>query len=86
VNLWRVLAGALPSSPEVTADLVPAFQDDTQAGIPPGSGYVWQRRIYQEPLRTGSAGMIHVVVGIWGTSEFERTYFVDDVILTIRRL
>jgi hypothetical protein len=86
VNLWRVLAGALPESPAITDDLVPAFQNDTRAGTPPGSGYVWQRRTYNEALRTGSEGMIYVIVGIWGTSEFQRTYFVDDVVLTIRRL
>ena len=29
--------------------------------------------------RPAADGMIHVVIGVWGTWETPRTYYVDDV-------
>lgn len=85
-NLWRIIAGALPTSPQTAEDLERAFQGDTRAGPPPGDTFVWSRRSYDAAVRTQSSGRIHVIVGIWGTSEFQRTYFVDDIQLVFQRL
>ncbi len=86
VNLWRIIAGALPKSPESAEDLERVFQGDTRAGPPPGDTFVWSRRTFDTAVRTQADGRIHIVVGIWGTSEFQRTYYVDDVLLVVRRL
>ncbi len=86
LNLWRIIAGALPSSPQAAGDLDRAFQGDTRAGPPPGDTFVWSRLSYDAALRTEAEGRIHVIVGVWGTSEFQRIYFVDDIQLTVQRL
>lgn len=78
VNLWRILAGALPSSPTTTEDLEPTFQDET--GKPTaGDGYVWIPKTYQESVTTGADGNAVIVIGVWGTFEAVRTYYIDDV-------
>lgn len=79
VNLWTVLAGAVTESPAAAEDLAPAHRDDTRAGDPPGEGFVWQDRSYETTVTTGVDGEAWIVVGVWGTSEFQRTYYFDDV-------
>lgn len=79
VNLWTVLAGAVTERPDGAEELTPTHRDDTRAGDPPGEGFVWQERSYQTTVTTGVDGEVWIVIGVWGTSEFQRTYYLDDV-------
>lgn len=85
VNLWRILAGALPSDPDDTQDLQPAFQGET--GKPDNAaGYTWLDKSYQQTITTDSVGTVIIVVGVWGTYEVTRTYYVDQVRITAERV
>ena len=82
LNLFRVVAGAFPSPPRTREALAPAFRDETGNGSATDVGYQWQTRSYTADVTAGASGRIHVVVGVWGTWESARTYYVDDVRIT----
>jgi hypothetical protein len=84
VNTFRIIAGAFPQSPQTSADLAPAFQDDTYNGIDSVSDvYVWLDKSYEFDVTAGSRGLLYVVAGVWGTWETPRTYFIDSVTVMI---
>lgn len=83
VNLFKVIAGAHGASPEEAADLT--FRDDTGNGASTDAGYVWQERVYTARATADEDGMLWVSIGVWGTWETARTYYVDDVRLQLTR-
>lgn len=83
-NLWTIMAGALPARPTAAADFGPVERGNTGVGEDAGIQYVWQERQYDFTMTTGASGEMFLVVGFWGTSEFERTYYVDDINVIIR--
>jgi hypothetical protein len=80
VNLFTVIAGVHPDPPRSAEDLT--FQDDTGHGEGPDAGYVWQDRAYTFTAVAPGDSLLHVAIGVWGTWETARTYFVDDVSIT----
>jgi hypothetical protein len=81
INLWTIVAGASGADPEDRDDLV--SRDDTGNGADADVGYVWGRKEYALAAETGDGGALWIHLGVWGTSEFGRTYFVDDVEIVI---
>jgi hypothetical protein len=82
-NLFTVIAGALATVPQSPADLTTAFQDSTGNGHS-GPGYVWVPKRYTIPIQTDATGRAVIVVGIWGTWETARTYFLDALGIDFR--
>ena len=82
VNLFRVIAGAFTSPPRRREALAPAFQDETGNGSSTDAGYRWQTRTYSTMATPDASRRIRVVVGVWGTWETARTYYIDDVRIT----
>lgn len=85
VNLWRVIAGASSVDPETPDDLT--FQDETGNGMEEDLGHVWTTRRYQLGTLTANpeTGVLWVALGVWGTFETERTYYIDDLELIFTR-
>ena len=81
-----MMTGALPEHPQVTQDLSPAFQGDSSSGSTAPTDFVWLDKSYTLSIRTDSAATIHVVIGIWGTYEVARTYYVDNVRVDIAEI
>jgi len=81
VNLWTIITGAFSSPPSTTAELQPAFQGNTAHGGG-SAGFQWVSKQYQLTATTDASGMLYVVIGVWGTFEVTRTYYVDDVRIT----
>ena len=79
LNLFTILTGVLQSSPEDAGDLEPTFQGTTGNGASSDVGYQWLRPRYQLTAESGADGRLYVVIGVWGTYEVTRTYYVDDV-------
>jgi hypothetical protein len=77
INLWRIIAGAHTQPPQTAEDL--AFRDGTGNGAGADVGYRWVDRTYTMEARADAAGQVWVVVGVWGTWESPRTYYVDDL-------
>ncbi len=80
VNLFTILVGVHDAPPRTQQDL--QFRGDTGHGGPPGNEVVWLEKSHSERIVVPSNGIVHVSVGVWGTWEASRTYFVDD--LTVR--
>lgn len=76
-NLFTVIAGVHAAPPRTADDLT--FQDDTGHGGEEDVGFVWQDRSYSFSVTAPPDGVLHVAVGVWGTWETTRTYFVDDL-------
>lgn len=82
VNNFKILTGASVTDPEVAADVTP--QGDTyNGGI---QNYVWLNKSYSFNVTANALGKIWVHVGVWGTWETPRTYYYDNVSITITQL
>jgi hypothetical protein len=77
LNLFRLIAGALPHAVGDRHDLDPFYREETGNGQPSDAGYRWQRKTYQTVARSASDGTLHVFFGIWGTYETTRRYYFD---------
>jgi hypothetical protein len=81
VNLFTIIAGVHDEPPRSAEELT--FQDeDTGHGGDEDVGLVWEERSYSFTVEAPSDGTVHVALGVWGTWETARTYFVDA--LTVR--
>lgn len=79
-NLFSLLTGAFPKPPATAADLEPAFiRFATGNGASSDVGYRWLHKEVESSVRTGADGKAHIVVGVWGTYEITRTYYIDAV-------
>ncbi len=81
INLWRIITRALTARPTKSEDL--AFQGDTGNGSPADAGYQWIEKEYDLAVRSGPDGVLSLAVGIWGTWEGARTYYLDSIRVTI---
>lgn len=77
VNLFTIIAGVHDDPPRSADDLT--FQDDTGHGGDEDVGVVWQERSHSFSLQAPDDGTVHVALGVWGTWEATRTYYIDDV-------
>jgi hypothetical protein len=84
IGNFRLIAGAAPAAPVTGSDLAPFFRDETSYGDGPDQGYRWLTKSYTHTVRSGQAGTLVAVIGVWGTFEVTKTYFVDQVRVQIR--
>lgn len=83
-NLWTIIAGAHSLEPQVADDLT--FRDDTGNGAGEDVGYRWVDHRYTSQVTANASGEFYVAIGVWGTYEVERTYFLDDVVIELETL
>ncbi len=82
-GLWRIIAGATPASPEDRDDLT--FQGETGNGADADQGYQWLEKSYTVTATSGADGKLYVALGVWGTFEVEKTYYLDNVRITLNQ-
>lgn len=84
VNLWRIITGAMSSRPlqDNKGNLI--FQGDTGVGSKPENNFEWLNKNYEFKLNSGTDGNIFVNIGVWGTWETARVYFLDNVQIKIK--
>lgn len=75
MNLWTIITSVSPQPP------VPGllYQGDTGNGARPEDGFVWLHKGYDFDITSGSDGKVYIVIGVWGTWEAARTYYLDNV-------
>jgi len=82
INLWRIITGVRTRPPEKAEDLT--FQGETGHGSPSDIGYVWLDKSYDFEVQSGPDGLLYVFLGVWGTWETPRGYYIDRVTVSIR--
>jgi hypothetical protein len=80
-NLFRIIAG-VRTTPAVTRNDL-TYQDETGNGEQNNSGYKWLEKSYDFHLLSAADGTLYIDVGIWGTWETLRVYYIDNVRITI---
>lgn len=85
LNHFTIITGILQKDPQTRDDLTFSFQDKTGNSESADAGYKWLQKEYQITLRSGETGILYVVIGIWGTWETSRTYYIDDVLITLTK-
>lgn len=82
VNAWRIIAGASAQNPEDAEDLT--FQGSTVSGGALGE-VTWTRKEFTFTFTASANRTIWFAIGVWGTSEFPRTYYIDDLDISMVR-
>ena len=83
-NNWMLVAGASPSAPG-SDDLIANARGDTGNGAQEDVGYQWLHKEVSTTVVAGPDGRVVVYVGVWGTYEVARTYYVDSIALEFSR-
>lgn len=82
INLWTIITGVVPESLKAE----PVYQDDTGNGARQADGFVWLHKSYDFTVDSGADGRLIAMIGVWGTWETARTYYIDSVTITISPL
>lgn len=77
VNVWRIITGVHLQSPETHHDHI--FQEETNHVKGEEAGLEWLEKEYSLSAETDDEGTLIVTVGLWGSSEHPRTYYIDDL-------
>jgi hypothetical protein len=77
INTWSIITGVDPDSPEEAEDLT--FQGGTSTGEDEEVGIVWLEKSHAFTATAGPSGELWASLGVWGTFETLRTYYVDDL-------
>ena len=81
LNHWTIIAGVRTQPAETRDDLT--YQGTTANGEPTNTGYKWLEKTYDFEVVSGADGILYVDLGVWGTWEAFRVYYIDDVQITI---
>lgn len=87
VNLFSILANVLPYNPTTRDDVTAGVSDgDFPEGTHNGGvqDFVWLDKSLTKSVTSRDDGMLYFILGIWGTWEGARTYYFDDLRVTIR--
>ena len=77
VNLFKILTGTTTQNPESYNDLT--VQETTGHDQGSEQGYIWLNKTYKSTIQTDESGRIFIHIGVWGTWETYRQYFIDNV-------
>jgi len=75
INAWTLIGAALPHEPGAAGDLQPL--GSTALGGRPAP--YWLDGSFTQQVFSGPDGVVWIAVGVWGTYEVARTYYLDDV-------
>lgn len=81
-NLFKIICGVTNTNPETYEDLM--FQGDTGHHNDTVQGeYLWLEKDFSFTVQSDENGSLFVNIGVWGSWETPRTYYVDEVNITI---
>ena len=81
LNHWTIIAGVRTAPAETRDDLT--YQGTTANGEPTNTGFKWLEKSYDFDVTSAADGTLYIDVGVWGTWETFRTYYIDDLHVTI---
>jgi len=77
INNFKIITGVHKQPPQTRDDLT--FQGLTGNGYDSDVGFVWLDKSYDFNIQANSEGKLYVSIGVWGTFEGPRTYYVDSI-------
>lgn len=77
---YRIITGVFRTPPLTADDLSLAFQDDLPAELPR-----WIHRSYEFTIKSKRSNTVYVVIGVMGTEQTHREYFIDSVCVTLTK-
>ena len=80
-NHWTIIAGVRTSPAVTRSDLT--YQGLTSNGESSNTGYKWLEKSYEFDLLAGADGALYIDLGVWGTWETYRAYYIDNVRITV---
>lgn len=81
-NAWNVVAGASLLEPLDAAGLAVIGTTDNETSE---ASLQWSERSGILSIRTGpESGRVWISAGVWATSAFDRTYWIDDLAVVVR--
>ena len=80
-NHFTIITG-VRTSPAFTRDHL-TYQGLTGNGEGSNTGYKWLEKSYAFDLLSGPDGTLYIDIGVWGTWESYRAYYIDNVRVTI---
>ena len=83
-NLWTIISGVVPDSPETRDDLV--YDGHTGNGAESDVGYRWIEKSFNLIAEPDSDGTLYVLIGVWGTWETPRRYYLDSVSIVLTQI
>jgi hypothetical protein len=83
-NLFRIITGVSTQSPENASDLT--IQEDTGHHQETEHGFIWLEKNYTFTVQSDTTGKLFVSIGVWGTWETHRTYYLDSVNITFSKI
>lgn len=83
-NLFKIITGAYSKNPEKRSDLL--IQGDTGHHTDEQEEVVWLDKNYSFNVISDENGTIYVNIGVWGTWETPRTYYVDGLSISIEEI
>lgn len=83
-NLFHIITGVTTNNPETYDDLT--FQDDTGHGQEEDIGYTWLNKSYTLTVQTDDNGTVYIAIGVWGSWETPRTYYIDAVNISFEKV
>jgi len=81
MNLWAIITGIVPKLPKAKEGLI--YQEDTGNNARPEDGFVWLHKSYDFAVESDQDGKLYIMIGVWGTWETARTYYLDNVKVAI---
>lgn len=83
-NLFTLITGVSATRPQSRDDLT--YQGTTGNGSGTDVGYIWLKKSFDITAHSDDNGNFCVSIGVWGTFETARTYYIDNVQVTFDRL
>ena len=78
-NLFTILTGVMKKTPATLTDFISVLQEPLDNKENVSVGYKWIDKEYAHTTRSDGQGKLHVIIGIFGNSEFSRFEFIDRV-------
>lgn len=82
MNPFTIITGVTPQPPQNTTL---TYQDTTDNGQDNGT-LTWLTKSYDFVTTTTDTGLLYPAIGVWGTWETNRTYYLDDVTVTLLKI
>jgi hypothetical protein len=83
LNFFAIIAGVIQRRPQSREDVV--YQEETWNGYRTETDYIWLEKDYDYTVQTGADGLLYVFIGVAGTYEIARTYYLDNIRVTFTK-